>query len=445
MRDAHTNIIPAEERLIDRVYWLINLRWIAIAGVVSTVYIASEILHIPLEVFPLYGVVFFLIVNAVLLRWVIVYFQDRKFFKKMKTLMSFQLFLDLFYLAALIHFSGGIENPFYFYFIFHIIIAGILLSRRATYLIATYASAIFLIVVFCEQCGFLTHHCLKGVFSAPLSGNFLYLMGASFVFMSTLYITAYLTTSISIQLTEREQSLKVANKLLKEKDRVKSEYVLRVTHDIKEDLAAIHSCIEPVQKGITGALNERQTDLLRRARVRSKQLVVFVDALLEITRLKLTEKIEMKYFSVNELVQEIQEMFAVSAQEKQISFEVCADPDIPSMKGVRVYVHEAILNLLNNSLKYTPEKGKIVWEIRNHQNVLFVKISDTGIGIPREDLPRIFEEFYRAGNAKEREKKGTGLGLSITKAIAEMHHGKVWVESELGKGTSVYLEFPSGA
>jgi signal transduction histidine kinase len=269
-------------------------------------------------------------------------------------------------------------------------------------------------------------------------------MGVSFVFISTLYIAAYLTTSISSRLHERERSLTEANELLAEKDRIKSEYVLRVSHDLKEDLAAVHTCVEPVQKGLTGSLNEEQLNLLSRAAGRSKQLIVYIDALLEITRLKLTQKMEMNIFSVSDLIREISESMGSMAQHERRIFEVQMDSGVPSMKGVRVYIQEALVNILKNSLKYTPEGGKITLQVQSDRSWLRIKVTDTGMGIPADDLPKIFTEFYRAKNAKALLKKGTGLGLSIAKKIVEMHRGKIGIESHLGQGTCISLELPLG-
>ncbi len=429
-------------QLIDRVYWLTRLRWVAILGVVATILTVPRFFGIPLAISPLFRVAALLAIYNGLFAWLIPFLQSRQMYRAIKALANLQIFLDLTCLALLVHFSGGVENPFYFYFIFHIIIAGILLSRRETFILASYAVLIFLGIIVGEQQGLLRHYGVLGTSAAFLHESSMYVLGVSFVFSSTLYIAAYLTTSISNRLQERERSLTRANEMLAEKDRIKSEYVLRVTHDLKEDLAAIHTCIEPVQKGFTGSLNEEQTNLLSRAKVRSKQLIVYVDALLEITKLKLTEKVEMHSFSVADLIREISDSIEPLAHHEHKGFEVLMDLKVTTMKGVRVYIQEALLNILKNSIKYTPEGGRITLEVQNDASLLQIKVTDTGIGIPAEDLPKIFTEFYRAKNAKALYKKGTGLGLSIAKKIVEMHQGKIGIESRPGEGTCVRLEIP---
>ena len=183
-------------------------------------------------------------------------------------------------------------------------------------------------------------------------------------------------------------------------------------------------------------------NLLSRARERSRQLIVYIDALLEITKLKLTQKIEMNTFSIEDLIDEIADSIRSLAQHQHRVFEVQMDPGIPFMKGVRVYIQEALVNILKNSLKYTPEKGKITLRVQSDGSRLRMEVADTGIGIPAEDLPQIGTEFYRAKNAKALFKKGTGLGLSIAKKIVEMHRGEIRIESKLGEWTCVSLEIP---
>ena len=101
-----------------------------------------------------------------------------------------------------------------------------------------------------------------------------------------------------------------------------------------------------------------------------------------------------------------------------------------------------MINLLANSVKYTHNNGKIDIKAFDKGNRILIEIADNGIGIPKDELPKIFEEFYRAANAKKTERDGTGLGLSIAKQIVERHNGRIWVESEEGKGSKFSIELP---
>jgi len=111
-------------------------------------------------------------------------------------------------------------------------------------------------------------------------------------------------------------------------------------------------------------------------------------------------------------------------------------------EGIRIYLEEAISNLLVNSVKYTPEGGDVRLLAEDKGDTVRITIRGTGIGIPRDEVLHIFEEFFRAKNVKQIEVQGTGLGLSIAKEIVEMHKGRIWFESKENKGTSFYIELP---
>lgn len=439
-----TYVNPTEE-LFERIHWFIKLRWIAVAGVVFAGFFVDRILNIPLPVLYIYAIAAFLgIYNLSFLIYLgnIAGKKITNFFAVANRIANLQTSLDLLCLAALIHFSGGVENPFLFYFIFHVIMASILLTRRASFLQATFAVFLFSSTVFLEYKGILAHYCLEKFMPYSLHENLIYISGVSFVFVSTLYIAVYMATAVSDRLREREKSLQKANELLNKKDRIKSEYVLRVTHDIKEHLSAIQSCIAPVTEGITGSLNEKQKDMLQRARARAGKLIFFVKALLEITTIKLTKRLKKENFSFAESIKVISEDIRMRSKSKGVTFKVDVEPSIDRIIGVRVYIEEAISNLLANSVKYTPRGGRITLKASDRKRYIRIEIRDTGIGIPSDELSHVFEEFYRGRNAKQIEKTGTGLGLSIAKEIVELHQGNIWVESEEGKGTVFYLEFP---
>lgn len=431
--------------LIERSFWLIRLRWIAIVGVISALLLTFGIFKLSLPYIYLYSIAGILALYNLIFYFILKWIRGRKdgnSFSVINITANLQIGFDLACLAMLIHFSGGIENHFIFYFIFHMIIASILLSRRAAFLQATLAVVLFGAIVYSEYIGTMPHYGLKGFISFSQYKNPSYIIGIFFVFMSTLYIAVYMATSISLRLRQREKMLQEANELLQQKDRLKSEYVLRVSHDIKEHLSAIQGCLDPVLVGITGELNAKQSDLIQRAVQRTTKLLFFVRALLEITRIKLSKELKMESFCVKEAIREAISSVEMRAKGKNVLINFSAAPTVDKVKGAKEYIQETIVNILTNSIKYTPSGGRVHINADDKGDSLLLQIKDTGIGIPKEELPRIFEEFYRASNAKEIEKDGTGLGLSIAKQIIERHKGKIWVESELGKGTTINIILP---
>lgn len=431
--------------LVERLFWLINLRWVAIAGVSLTICFVNLVIRIQLPLFRLYVFTALLAVYNIIL-YIALSRQIRKkhedYIPVAKKIANIQISFDLLCLAALIHFSGGVENPFIFFFIFHVIIASILLSRGEAFLQATLAVVLFCSVVVLEYFGILQHYDLRIFGDHGFYKNSIYISGVSFVFISTIYIAAYMATSISVRLRRREKNLKEANELLTEKDRAKSRYVLHVTHDIKEHLAAIQGCIEPVTAGMMGSIDSKQRALLNRAVARIDKLLFFVKALLELSRIKLNGHEKMQYFSVSETVKNALACVRPRAEQKGIELTGRTQPSIDKIKGVQAYIEETISNLLANSIKYTHENGKVTLDVKDEEETILIQIKDTGIGIPSDDLPMIFDEFYRAANAKEVEKDGSGLGLSIAKEVTERHGGRIWAESEEKKGSSFYIRLP---
>ncbi len=428
--------------LIERSYWLIRLRWIAVVGVNASILFISLILKFPLPISFLYAIGVFLATYNLAFCIILSLIKGKESFAVINRIANTQISLDLLSLAGLLHFSGGVENPFIFYFIFHMIIAGILLSRRASLLQATFAVLLFCALAVSEYFGIFTHYSLGRFSGLDRHNNFMYVSGVSFVFITTVYIAVYMATSISRRLREREKALADTNALLKNKDRLKSEYVLRVSHDIKEHLAAIQGCLEPVAGGITGELNTKQLDLVQRAVHRTAKLMFFVKALLEITHIKLTNEVKMDYFSFKDVLSEVVAYISSKAKDKNIAVNYDIEPGIDKICGSQEYVQETFVNILANAVKYTPCNGRIDIRVEDKGNTVLVQVEDTGIGIPKDELPRIFEEFFRASNAKEVERDGTGLGLSIAKQVIERHNGKIWVESEKGKGSIFNIELP---
>lgn len=437
-----TKIFNSQKELIKKQYWFITLRWIAVFGVFATVTLIDRVFKLVLPVFPLYAIAVALLTYNLIFLVLLIRLEKKLSPRGINRMANAQISLDLLSLAMLIHFSGGIENPFMFYFIFHMIIAGILLSRRAAFLQATFAASLLCLMASLEYSGVLPHYCLKEFMFLSEHNNMTHVIGISFVFISTLYIAVYLATSIAAELRQREKILEEANELLKEKDRIKSEYVLRVSHDIKSDLSTIKTCLEPVVNGLCGKVDPGQFNLLERALRRTGKLLFFIQALLHITKMKLLKELKMERFSFEEVLSEAVAVITPKAEEKNISVVVALDPAAKDFYGIREYIFETVLNILANSVKYTPPQGRVEVNVGVKEDNIFIRISDTGIGIPKNELPKLFEEFFRASNAKSIEKDGTGLGLSIVKQAVDLHHGKVWVTSEEGKGTQINIELP---
>ncbi len=440
--------VPEDIRLLQGAYWLTRLRWIAIVCVPLGTYVSGNVLGIALRAVPLYTVATLLFVYnvAVLVMLGHAARAGRQVSPgTVKRIIHLQICADLILLTVLLHFSGGIENPLAFFFIFHMVIASILLSPRESYLQATFAVLLFGLLVLLEHEQYISHYCLTGFVPHCLQESTLYILGTFGVFTTGLYVAVYMANYIAIRLKHTEHAYREANMMLREKDRIKDEYVSRVTHDIKGHLATIQGCLAVVVDRVAGKLDDQEADLISRAHTRSIKLTNFVRALLRLTQMRLSNKLEMADFSMGEALRNATGAVEAKAGDKSITLNCNIDSSVEKVFGNQFSIEEMVTNLLLNAIKYTPANGTIDVSAENDENSVLVKISDTGIGIPKEEQARIFDEFYRATNAKRTERDGTGLGLSIVKHIVERHGGQIQVESEEGCGTTFKLTLPRTA
>ena len=244
------------------------------------------------------------------------------------------------------------------------------------------------------------------------------------------------------ELQKREKALREANIQLKEKDRIKDEYVSRVTHDIKGHLSAIQSCLHIAMDQSSGPLNEKQSDFLSRSRRRTAQLTDFVKELLNLTQMRLSGQLKMASFSLPACITKALDTVERKAKDKSITVTSKIGSSVDLIVGNQFSISEMITNLLFNAIKYTPENKTVHIEAKSLGDNIQLNISDTGIGIPADEIGNVFEEFFRASNAKSKEKDGTGLGLSIVKQIIERHGGKISVQSQQDQGSTFTVSLP---
>jgi signal transduction histidine kinase len=432
VRESAAAILKQDLR--GKIRWFIVLRWLAAAGLALVITAARFLMDIPLPLLPLYLGNLFLVVYNGIIYAVNSRLQHRidtpDWIDKAHLLANIQILVDLSLLTYLIYFSGGLENPFVFYFIFHMIISGILLTNRSAYLQATFASLLFGLLIAAELLDLTPYPVLPSSVAAetvPLTGH----VGRFLAFSSTLYIAVYLTTTIVKKLRQRERELA-------EQDKLKSQYVLTVSHDIQSSLSAIDSCLQIVLQGYTGTIEEKTRDMVQRANFRTRHLLGFVRDLLDVSRMRTESDVPKERVNLVEVIEKEVELFRQPGKDSGITltFENLAGDVI--LKANRFSMEQLFNNLLGNALRYTPEGGRVTVSLRpgDQKNAVEVRIADSGIGIAPEHLPRIFDDFYRAGNAKAFTENGTGLGLAIVKRIVELHEGTIRVESELNRGTT---------
>ena len=430
---------PINLKIYRLAYWLVRLRWYAILGIVFTYYIAIHFLHITIWDVPLYYIVFFLILLNVISFFLLKYLQHsqvRRSLRLVKWIINFQISSDLIVLTLLLHYSGGVENPFIIYYIFHIIIGSIILSTRGSLAQTSLALMLVGAMTFLEYTGIIKHYPLEGFINTNIYNNLTYLIFTGLIFISTSYFVVYITKTIILESRKHENAYLEANLKLKQKEKIKNEYVMRITHDIKGHITAIQSIINVLHKKIPGPLNPQQEDLIERAHIRSGILNKFISDLLSLTRRKLQQKHNKKNFDLKHSIEEAINMAEHFASGKNIILTKEIDPSIGDIYGEQSSIEEVFINLIINAIKYSPEGKNVLITAEDCGATVHINVADNGIGIPEDETDMIFNEFYRASNTKNNTIEGTGLGLAIAKQIIENHGGKIRVKSIINKGTT---------
>lgn len=604
--------LPVEEELIDRVSWLIRLRWFAALGVVATTLVVGTFLRLPIRQVELF------IIGAVIAAYNAAFHQRQKALahnpaagiKQFSDFASLQFFMDWLGLIFLIHYSGGIESPVIFYFIFHAIIASILIPPRACYFHATVGVFLVGTLALLEFYGLIPHVAIPG-FLLPHYQQPFYVVGMLFFFASAIYVSIYLATSITrrlwartrelarlkqrlesaynktqtlydianavtstlnltevlntiVRLATKEMNAKACLIRLLDEDRrrlrvgaayglseeyltkgpvdidksavdrealrgkpvcvldvskdpglqypeeamkegirsvlcvplniredtigllklytgeihrftdeemefltamasqgvvaignartyqrledlehKKSEFVFTVAHELKSPVAAIQSILRVLIEGYAGEIFQKQKELIGRAERRLIALQSLIRDLLALGALKgALPEAQKTDVNLNGIVNMVVDTIQPEVEEKGIDLRIEV-PDTPlSIKANEDDLERLLSNLLENAVKYTPKNGKVSLQLTMNGRGVHITVADTGIGISPESIDRIFEEFFRAKNAKDMGPEGTGLGLSLVKRIVDRYHGEIQVASKLKEGSTFTVTLP---
>jgi two-component system phosphate regulon sensor histidine kinase PhoR len=229
---------------------------------------------------------------------------------------------------------------------------------------------------------------------------------------------------------------------LRKLERVRRDFVANVSHEFRTPLTAIQGFAETL---LAGAIDDSQnrTRFLEIILEHSRRLARLTEDLLMLSKMDAERlELEIRRLSVSQLIESCLETAQRRAAEKDLRISVSTAQRLPDIAGDRRRLAEVLQNLLDNAIQYTLPGGQIVLSAEEADAEVVVTVSDTGIGIPQADQPRIFERFYRVDVARSREAGGTGLGLAIAKHLVEVHGGRLWVDSEVGQGSQFHFSVP---
>lgn len=364
-----------------------------------------------------------------------------------------QVGVDWLALICLVHYSGGIESPLIFYFIFHIILDSILLPRRACYLYATFALFLLIVVAALEYHHILPHIAIQGFSFQTLSYDMFSLFGVLFFFGSTLYISAFLATSVTDRLREREKELFIskrnleqAYRELKELDKAKTEQLIQtrklafighfasgVAHEINNPLGGILNCTRmllssPAVKG------ERRQYL----ELILKGLIRIEDIIRQLLTFSHQRRFEPQLTDVHAVLQAALTFTEYRVREQRVEIKKAWSFSVPQIIAEPSQLQQVFMNIIKNALDAMPHGGELRIETGKKNEHILIAFADTGGGIKKEDISRIFDPFFTTKEVGE----GIGLGLSVSYGIIQQHEGSIRVESKEGAGTTITIVLP---
>jgi len=334
--------------------------------------------------------------------------------------------LDLIALLMLVYYTGGIESPLYMQFVFLVIIGSLILPGTLVYVMAAVFVLAFTALTALEHYQMIAHHSVDGLLNFPLYNNPYYVGAFLFTFTFMIFTSVYLANGMARQLYKREKDLVDSMKKINAAEKEKQKYIMGIVHEIKTPIVAVASYIDIILQKFLGPIDETIEEKLVRAKNRTDEGIQMINDVLNVSKLTLYDQYDEEEVDIYEIVSGVIKRRKASAEAHLIKLNLFDKRDKKeSIKGDKFLLDIALSNLLGNSIKYGVDHGNVEITINSNSKNLMIEVCDDGVGIPKEELPKIFKEFYRANNVRKIVSEGSGLGLSVVKRIVERHGGTV--------------------
>lgn len=362
-----------------------------------------------------------------------------------------QSVLDISALFVLIYYTGIIESPLYMLFIFQTVIGSMILPGVVVYTITTTTCVIFIVMVFLQHFDYLHSHLIVGLTPIMMEHTFTYDILIVTVFSFIMLCSVYLANTISRRLYKREQQLRDYIIKIDEAEITKQRYIMGVVHEIKSPINAVQSILDLVINKYLGPISTEIEEKLRRAKSRTEESLQLINNVLHISKLKLLDVSKNEEIALSKIMHNLLDKNYETASIKNITIKLS---DKRKRKKIisadKTLLDLAFSNIIGNSVKYGRQDGTILIELNDPTpDSVQISVHDDGIGIPTLEVTTVFEEFYRASNAKKKSYEGSGLGLSLVKEIIEKQKGRIELHSpsKLGSeqfpGTTVTITLPT--
>ncbi len=447
-----------QEIHVQRLGWFINLRWVAVVG--GFLILAVGPFAVPLDV--KYGRLIACIAALGSLNVVYwAYWQKIKkkvpseplFLRKARVFLHLQMVTDLMLLTVMLYFSGGAQNPLLLLYLFHMAISTMVFTTRESLIYAVLAVVLplFLFILeksnpafFADSTG---HNLWQGIGGLSEVHERSILIAYSLTVGGLWFFLSRLATDLrnkEAALRQAHDQLKTTNEQLEQLDSFKNQFLNQVVFHLKNPAIDMDFDLSAVEKSLPKR-NEKALEAIQTAKKRVWSLLEMIDDLAWLSHMRVKDvPFKKDWLDVYETLLKRIQALEGEAGKKGITFQLHGDAQV-RLRADQEAFERAATNLLSNAVKYTPPGNHpILVEFQEVEGMLRLSIQDEGIGIPSKQQEKIFDEFFRATNAKTLEKFGTGLGLTIVKRILDWHGGKIQFASAPKQGTRVETWWPIG-
>ena len=239
------------------------------------------------------------------------------------------------------------------------------------------------------------------------------------------------------------EELKIKNVELERANKIKSEFLAVMSHELRTPLTAVIGFSELLLEGVLGEMNHDQKDSLKEVLKNGEHLLGLINSVLDLAKAEAGKmELNLEPLNLNDIAVDVKNSVIPLIDKKGLTLELIISEALPLMYADMRKMKQILLNLLSNAIKFTPEGGKIILSTYYSENKFMIQVKDTGIGIARGDLNKIFDVFHQVDSSYTRKYQGTGLGLALTKQFVELHGGTLLVDSDLGQGSQFTVEIP---
>ncbi|MBU0686851.1 MAG: GHKL domain-containing protein [Candidatus Margulisbacteria bacterium] len=361
----------------------------------------------------------------------------------------FQVF-DIISITVLIYITGWLDSPFWYLYLVLIVFSGFGMFSYysfTVFLIAICSAVFYTGLLFSAYIGIFplygpSFNLTPNELLISINNKAVFTLASFFIFASTIYYFSKLLAEHRAELSRKNYELLKTMEEMKDIDRMKDEFVSTASHELRTPLSVARENMSLIKDGVIGDVNEQQKKLLSTSLTNVDRLSGILNNLLDLSKIE-SRSLDLfpQINDLGEMAKKAIELLQEKADHKKIKFELYCPQPVNTLVDpdqiLRVFI-----NLIDNAIKYTEKNGKITIGVESTDNKAIAYVSDNGKGIPKKDFSRIFVRFSRLSDFDEPAEKGSGLGLSICRGIVEMHHGKIWVESEFGKGSKFIFTLP---